>query len=71
MSGTRTRRSASIGETLLSTEEAARALRVSPSTLAIWRIRGRGCGLKFLKLGRSVRYAASDIEKFLESRRRA
>jgi len=55
---------------LLSTREAARALRISPATLAVWRVRGRGCGLRFLKLGRSVRYAASDIQKFLESRRR-
>jgi hypothetical protein len=56
---------------LLSTTEAARALRISPATLAVWRVRGRGCGLRFLKVGRSVRYTPEDIRKFLDRRSHA
>lgn len=56
---------------LLTTREAARALRVSPSTLRDWRVRGRGCGLRFVKVGRGVRYTPADIREFLERRSHA
>ncbi len=46
-------------ETLLTTQQAAWLMRVSPKTLARMRMEGRGpC---FVKIGRSVRYRQSDL----------
>jgi len=57
-------------ETLLLTEqEAAKILAVSPRTLATWRSVGR-YRLRFVKVGRSVRYRLEDIEDFIERRSR-
>jgi len=54
---------------LLNTIEAAQMLRLHPTTLATWRVEGRGP--KFLKLGeRKVRYRESDIEAWLEEQTR-
>jgi excisionase family DNA binding protein len=52
---------------LLSTEEAARQLGVTPGTLTVWRATRR-YPLRFIKVGRKVRYRASDLEDFLEAR---
>ncbi len=49
---------------LLRTEdEAAAFLNLSNRTLQAWRV--RGCGPKFRKLGRAVRYRLEDLETFV------
>lgn len=53
---------------LLLPKEAARRLGLSPSTLAKMRVRGDGP--PFVKLGRSVRYDPSDLETYASSQRR-
>ena len=50
---------------LLNRKEAARYLGVSPGTLAIWACTKR-YDLQYLKLGRSVRYRRSELDRFLE-----
>jgi hypothetical protein len=55
---------------LLSTSDVAALLGVSPMTLRIWRVSGRGVGLGYVKVGpRIVRYEPSEIARFLRSRR--
>jgi len=53
---------------LLTETEAAERLAVQPCTLAAWRSRGR-YNLAFRRVGRCIRYAEGDIERFLEQRR--
>ena len=50
---------------LLTPEEAAQQLRISPRTLNKWRSVGRG-NINFVKIGRCVRYRASDIQDYIE-----
>lgn len=50
---------------LLSRKEAAQYLKMSPGTLAVWDCTKR-YDLKPLKLGRSVRYRRSQLDRFLE-----
>lgn len=57
-------------EPLMDRKSAARYLRVSPGTLAVWDCTKR-YDLKPIKVGRSVRYRRSDLDKFLEQRLRA
>jgi predicted DNA-binding transcriptional regulator AlpA len=52
---------------LLTAEEAARLLGVTPCTLSIWRCSKR-YPLNYIKIGGKVRYRLSDIEQFVESR---
>lgn len=52
--------------TLLTTQEAAKILRVKESTLEQWRWQGRGP--QFVKLGRLVRYRLADLEAFTADR---
>ena len=52
---------------LLTCREAAEYLGVKPQTLAVWHIRGR-YKLPLVKVGRSVRYRATDLEKWLTTR---
>lgn len=52
-------------EILLDRKEAAKYLRISPNTLAVWDCTKR-YDLKPLKVGRSVRYRRSDLDKFIE-----
>ena len=54
---------------LLSEQEAAEVLDVSPGTLSVWRSTGR-YQLKFLKIGRKVRYRRSDLLAWLAARTR-
>jgi hypothetical protein len=49
---------------LMTTRQAAAWLCVSPRTLEDWRLRGGGP--TFRKLGRSVRYAPSDLQAFID-----
>ena len=50
---------------LLSPEEAAEMLGLSPGTLANWRYSGTGPA--YYKLGRKVFYSRKDIKKWLRS----
>ena len=52
---------------LLDERAAARALDLKTGTLATWRSSGR-YQLPFVKIGKSVRYRAADLQTFLESR---
>jgi hypothetical protein len=52
-------------DTLMDRKTAARYLRVSPGTLAVWDCTKR-YDLKPLKVGRSVRYRKSDLDSFVE-----
>jgi excisionase family DNA binding protein len=52
-------------ESLLNRKEAAKYLKVSPGTLAVWDCTKR-YDLKPLKVGRAVRYRKSNLDKFLE-----
>jgi hypothetical protein len=53
--------------TLLTETQAAEALGVKPSTLTCWRSTHR-YGLAYCKIGGRVRYRASDVAAFVESR---
>lgn len=48
-------------------KEAAAALNLKTTTLAVWRSTGR-YNLPFLKIGRRVRYRVSDLAEFLARR---
>jgi len=54
---------------LLTRPEAAEYLGVTPQTLAAWQVTGR-YSLPLVKVGRSVRYRLSDLERWLASRTR-
>lgn len=54
---------------LLTQEEAADRLGISPTTLATWRCTRR-YPLAFVKVGRMVRYDPAEITRFIESRTR-
>ncbi len=49
---------------LLTEQQAAVRLGLSIKTLQGWR--WRGCGPRFLKLGRAVRYRISELDAFVE-----
>jgi excisionase family DNA binding protein len=53
---------------LYETTEAAEFLGVKPTTLEAWRVRGGK--LPFLKIGRLVKYAESDLLAFVEQSKR-
>ena len=48
---------------LIDEEQAAAILKLSPRTLQAWRV--RGCGPKFVKVGRSVRYQSEEVQEFV------
>jgi len=52
---------------LVSPEQAAKYLGTTPGTLAVWRC-NRRYDLPYVKVGKSVRYRQSDLERFIESR---
>ena len=52
---------------LLTREQAAEYLGLCVQTLAVWAITSR-YGLPMVKVGRSVRYRQSDLDKWLKSR---
>lgn len=54
---------------LLSEVEAAQFLGVKPTTLQVWRCTNR-YPLKFIKVGRLVRYRQSSLDAFLAQRTR-
>jgi hypothetical protein len=49
---------------LLSTQQAAEFLDTRPNTLEVWRSTGR-YNLRYVKIGRNVRYRQEDLEEFL------
>jgi len=51
-----------IGQQFITTEEAAKYLRLKRSTLEVWRVQGRGP--VFVKFGGAVRYRVSDLEMY-------
>lgn len=53
--------------TLLSTDEAAAYIGVSPHTLELWRSAKR-YGIPYIKLGRRVKYRKAALDAWLESR---
>ena len=52
---------------LLNAKQVSEMLGIQEQTLAHWRMTGR-YDLPYIKVGRSVRYKLSDVEKFLLSR---
>lgn len=52
---------------LLTRPEAAKYLGIKPQTLSVWACTKR-YPLPFVKVGRSVRYRVSDLEKFIQAR---
>ncbi len=54
---------------LLDEATAAQRLSVAPATLRVWRCTGR-YALPFVKVGSLVRYRATDLDLFLQSRTR-
>lgn len=52
---------------LMDDTEAARFLGMGRRTLQNWRVLGGGP--PFLRLGRSIRYSLSDLQKYLDARR--
>jgi excisionase family DNA binding protein len=53
---------------MLNTKQAAEYLGLKPVTLEAWRVQGGK--LKFLKLGKSVRYCQADLDDFVTSHKR-
>jgi predicted site-specific integrase-resolvase len=54
---------------LLTTEQAAVFLSVSPHTLAVWRSTGR-YNLPYAKIGNRVRYELVDLQAYINKRKR-
>lgn len=54
---------------MLTPEQAAARIGVSPKTLGIWRCTGR-YNLPYVKAGSRVRYRPADVETFLQRRTR-
>lgn len=57
-------------EALMTQEEVAEALQVSVHTLIHWRRPEIARGPDYMMVGRAIRYRRSDIERWLETRRR-
>ena len=51
---------------MLRTEQAAKILDVTKSTLESWRCRGGGP--PFVRYGRAIRYREEDLDRFIESK---
>ena len=51
-------------QVVMTTIEAAAFLKMKPATLEQWR--WRGCGPRFMKVGRSCRYRRADLESYLD-----
>ncbi|MGA2061053.1 MAG: helix-turn-helix domain-containing protein [Thermoguttaceae bacterium] len=58
---------ATLASPLVDEKQASEILGLAPGTLSVWRCTKR-YDLPFVKVGRSIRYRISDLERFLESR---
>lgn len=56
------------GESLVDTNDAAKFLGISPTTLAIWRWRNRPGQPPYIKVGRAVRYRMESLRAYAEQR---
>ena len=56
--------SINISQNLLTTTEAAKVLNLAEITLRMWRV--NGTGPRFIKMGKSIRYAVEDINIFCD-----
>ena len=56
-----------LNESLLTQEQAAEILRVTPGTLSVWRCTKR-YNIPYIKVGRLVRYRKSALDAFLDLR---
>ncbi len=56
-------------QTLLTPQQVAKVLGVTPQTLAVWRCEKR-YNLPYIKAGRLIRYRQSDLEDFIDRQRR-
>lgn len=52
-------------EPMLTTKEVAALLNVDPMTICKWRY-GRKPVISFVRVGRAIRYRASDVKKFID-----
>jgi len=52
---------------LLTRKQAAEYLTITPGTLAVWTCTKR-YSLKYIKIGRHIRYRKSDLDSFIKSR---
>ena len=50
---------------MMSTEQAAEYLGLNAGTLRVWRSRGRYPDLRFVKVGRMIRYRRDDLDKWI------
>lgn len=57
-----------VGTDLLDEARLAAKLDVSRSTLQSWRY--RGCGPRFIKIGRLIRYRVADVDAYLRGQTR-
>lgn len=55
------------GQPLLTPIQTAGLLGVEVQTLSVWRTKKR-YGLKYVKVGRLIRYRAEDVQAFIDSR---
>lgn len=53
---------------LLTPIEVSALLGVTVDTLSVWRCTHRYPALKYIKVGRSIRYRSEDVENFINSR---
>ncbi len=58
---------AAVRNNLMTPKETAAMLGTTPGVLSVWRSTQR-YSLKFVKVGKSVRYRVEDVEAFIESR---
>lgn len=50
---------------LLTTKQVAKILQIDVITLNTWRLQGKN--LKFIKIGRSVRYREEDVNEYIQN----
>ena len=55
-----------VPDRLVDETEAADILTVKKQTMSVWRL--RGCGPRFVKIGKCVRYRLSDLHAYIDCR---
>lgn len=58
---------AAVRNNLMTPQETAAMLKTTPGVLSVWRTTKR-YNLKYVKIGKSVRYRLADVLSFIESR---